>query len=63
MLRERGIRVLLIPHLWVETTGWRGEVDPGTPEGWRWDLPDATGEPSASASIVPEMTPPRSTSS
>lgn len=32
--RERGIRVLVIPHLWVETTGWRGEVDPGTPEGW-----------------------------
>ncbi|MCB9658605.1 MAG: hypothetical protein R3B40_29040 [Polyangiales bacterium] len=32
--RERGIRVLLIPHLWVETTGWRGEIDPGTPEGW-----------------------------
>ena len=25
--RERGIRVLLIPHLWVETTGWRGEID------------------------------------
>ncbi len=30
----RGIKVLLIPHLWVETTGWRGEIDPGTPEGW-----------------------------
>lgn len=30
----RGIKVLLIPHLWVETGGWRGEVDPGTPEGW-----------------------------
>jgi hypothetical protein len=26
---------LLIPHLWVETTGWRGEIDPGTPERWR----------------------------
>ena len=33
--RERGLRVLLIPHLWVETTGWRGEIDPGSPEGWR----------------------------
>ena len=32
--RARGLRVLLIPHLWVETTGWRGEMDPGTPEGW-----------------------------
>ncbi|MEC7518891.1 MAG: hypothetical protein VYE22_03445 [Myxococcota bacterium] len=30
----RGIRVLIIPHLWVETTGWRGEIDPGSPEGW-----------------------------
>lgn len=30
----RGIRVLLIPHLWVETSGWRGEIEPGTPEGW-----------------------------
>jgi len=30
----RGIRVLVIPHLWVETPGWRGEIDPGTPEGW-----------------------------
>jgi hypothetical protein len=30
----RGMQVLLIPHLWVETGGWRGEIDPGTPEGW-----------------------------
>jgi len=30
----RGIKVLLIPHLWVETSGWRGEVDPGSAEGW-----------------------------
>ncbi len=30
----RGIRVLVIPHLWVETTGWRGEIDPGSPEAW-----------------------------
>jgi len=30
----RGIRVLVIPHLWVETPGWRGEIDPGSPEGW-----------------------------
>lgn len=33
---ERGIRVLLVPHLWVwSEVGWRGEIDPGTPEGWR----------------------------
>lgn len=30
----RGLKVLLIPHLWVETGGWRGEIDPGTPAGW-----------------------------
>ncbi len=30
----RGMRVLVIPHLWVETGGWRGEIDPGSPEGW-----------------------------
>jgi hypothetical protein len=32
--KARGLRVLLIPHLWVETDGWRGEIDPGSPEGW-----------------------------
>lgn len=31
---ERGMRVLVIPHLWVETGGWRGEIDPGSPERW-----------------------------
>lgn len=30
----RGLRVLLIPHLWVETGGWRGEIDPGSARGW-----------------------------
>jgi hypothetical protein len=30
----RGLRVLLIPHLWVETGGWRGEIDPGSEGGW-----------------------------
>ncbi|MCA9583128.1 MAG: hypothetical protein KC416_15120, partial [Myxococcales bacterium] len=34
MAHQRGIRVLVIPHLWVETGGWRGEIDPGSPEGW-----------------------------
>jgi hypothetical protein len=34
MAHERGLKVLLIPHLWVETFGWRGEIDPGSPERW-----------------------------
>lgn len=32
---QRGLRVLLVPHLWVESLEWRGEIDPGTNEGWR----------------------------
>ena len=31
----RGLKVLLVPHLWVESGGWRGEIDPDTDEGWR----------------------------
>ena len=31
----RGLRVVLIPHLWVEMGGWRGEIDPGSDQGWR----------------------------
>jgi hypothetical protein len=31
----RGLKVLLVPHLWVESGGWRGELDPATDEGWR----------------------------
>ncbi|MET0286911.1 MAG: hypothetical protein ABW352_20685 [Polyangiales bacterium] len=31
----RGLKVLIIPHLWVETGGWRGEMDPGSAEGWQ----------------------------
>jgi hypothetical protein len=34
---ERGLRVLLVPHLWVESGGWRGEIDPGSAADWeRW---------------------------
>jgi hypothetical protein len=37
MAHHRGLRVLLVPHLWVETGGWRAEIDPGSEEGWaRW---------------------------
>jgi hypothetical protein len=32
--KARGLRVFIIPHLWVETIGWRGEIDPGSPEAW-----------------------------
>src|SRR5688500_7243282 len=32
--KARGLRVLLIPHLWVDTGGWRGEIDPGSAQGW-----------------------------
>jgi hypothetical protein len=32
--KARGLYVLIIPHLWVETGGWRGEVDPGSEAGW-----------------------------
>ena len=31
----RGLKVLLVPHLWVESGEWRAEIDPGTDEGWR----------------------------
>ena len=32
-----GLRVLLVPHLWVETGGWRAEIDPGDEAAWkRW---------------------------
>jgi len=32
-----GLRVLLVPHLWVESGAWRGEIDPGDEAAWeRW---------------------------
>jgi len=32
-----GLRVLLVPHLWVETGGWRALIDPDDDDGWsRW---------------------------
>ena len=27
----RGLRVMLVPHLWLEAGGWRGEIEPGAP--------------------------------
>src|SRR5450755_4674467 len=31
----RGLRVLIVPHLWVESGEWRGELDPGSDEAWQ----------------------------
>jgi len=32
-----GLRVLLVPHLWVETGEWRGEINPGDDRAWhKW---------------------------
>jgi hypothetical protein len=31
----RGLKVLLIPHLWVESGGWRGELEPGDDAAWQ----------------------------
>lgn len=31
----QGLRVMLVPHLWVETGDWRGLIDPGTDAGWK----------------------------
>ncbi|MDC0748291.1 glycoside hydrolase family 113 [Polyangium mundeleinium] len=33
----RGLKVFLVPHLWVETGGWRALIDPGDDAAWeRW---------------------------
>lgn len=30
-----GLKVLLVPHLWVEDGGWRALIDPQTDAGWK----------------------------
>jgi hypothetical protein len=35
MAHARGLRVMLVPHLWVESGEWRAQIDPRTDEGWR----------------------------
>jgi len=30
----RGLRVFLVPHLWVESGEWRALIDPGDDAGW-----------------------------
>lgn len=32
---DAGLRVMLVPHLWVESGEWRALIDPGTDAGWR----------------------------
>ena len=34
MAHQRGLRVLLVPHLWVESGEWRALLDPGSDAGW-----------------------------
>jgi len=34
MAHQRGLNVLLVPHLWTESHEWRAEIDPGSDEGW-----------------------------
>lgn len=37
MARARGLKVMVVPHLWVESGEWRALIDPRTDEGWaRW---------------------------
>jgi hypothetical protein len=34
MAHARGLKVFLVPHLWVESGDWRGLIDPKTEVGW-----------------------------
>jgi hypothetical protein len=39
MAHARGMRVMLVPHLWVESGEWRALIDPKTDAGWdAWKL-------------------------
>jgi hypothetical protein len=35
MAHARGLRVLIVPHLWVESGAWRALIDPHGDDGWR----------------------------
>jgi hypothetical protein len=35
MAHAHGLRVMLVPHLWVESGAWRARIDPKTDDGWR----------------------------
>lgn len=34
MAHARGLSVMLVPHLWVESGEWRAKIDPSTDAGW-----------------------------
>jgi hypothetical protein len=34
MAHARGLKVMLVPHLWVESGEWRALIDPKTDDGW-----------------------------
>jgi glycosyl hydrolase family 113 len=34
MAHARGLKVMLVPHLWIESGDWRALIDPGTDEAW-----------------------------
>lgn len=34
MAHARGLKVMLVPHLWVESGEWRAKIDPKTDAGW-----------------------------
>lgn len=34
MAHARGLKVMLVPHLWVESGKWRALIDPRTDAGW-----------------------------
>ena len=34
MAHERGLSVMLVPHLWVESGEWRAKIDPPTDAAW-----------------------------
>jgi len=37
MAHARGLKVMVVPHLWVESGEWRALIDPKTDAGWaRW---------------------------
>ncbi len=37
MAHAKGLRVMLVPHLWTESQEWRALIDPKTEAGWdRW---------------------------
>ena len=41
--KARELRVMLKPHLWIRGGAWRGEIDPGSEQGWQawWESYEA----------------------